>query len=96
MAPSYLFFAFLKYIFGIEVWLIPFGIMYNNPNLNKTDTFSVYIFPTLKSLLSFMEKFTPYCQTLIFEEQLCMSNMDFFQAQINSVEKGGRPERADG
>ncbi len=38
-----------------------------------------------------MEIFTPYNQILIFEEQLCMSNVDIFifdidQAQINSVQ----------
>jgi hypothetical protein len=30
-----------------------------------------------EELKSFVETFTPYNQMLIFEEQLCMSNMDF-------------------
>jgi hypothetical protein len=47
----------------------------------------ILYFPNYEKLNSFVETFTPYHQILIFEEQLCMSNMDFYfetdQAQIN-------------
>jgi hypothetical protein len=33
---------------------------------------------TSMRLLYYMHKRTPYNQILIFEEQLCMSNMDFY------------------
>jgi len=39
--------------------------------------FSIY-FPNFEKLKSFVDTFTPYNQILIFEEQLCMTNMDFY------------------
>ncbi len=58
------------------------------PHLNWTNEFSVYILPSLK-VKSFVEPVPPFILTLIFENQLCMSNkifkVDTDQAQINSV-----------
>jgi hypothetical protein len=62
MAPLYMLLAFLKYIFGIEVWLIPFGII-----KSKSQIFSIY-FPNFEKFVIFVEKFTPYYQTLIFKD----------------------------
>ncbi len=48
-----LLFHFLKYIF--KIWVFLFGLC--NPNLNQTDEFSVYIFPTMKSKSFSVETF---------------------------------------
>jgi hypothetical protein len=37
-----------------------------------------YIFPNYEKIKSFVETLTPYNQILIFENQLCMFNMDFY------------------
>ncbi len=67
---------------GIEVWLIPFGITIQI--YIRQINFQCIFFPTHDKLKSFVETFPPYNQILMFEEQLCMSYMDF-QAQINSA-----------
>ncbi len=50
--------------------------------------FSIY-FPNYEKLKSMAETISPYIQILIFKEQLCMSNMDFYilywTAQLNSA-----------
>jgi hypothetical protein len=38
---------------------------------------NIYV-PNYEKLNTFVETFTPYNQILIFEEQLCMADMDFY------------------
>ncbi len=48
-----------------------------NPNLVKTYEFSGYLIPSMKTENPFLETFTPQNQICIFQELLCVSNMDF-------------------
>jgi hypothetical protein len=66
MVPWICYFLFenIYLLFGIEVWLIPFWIMYSK---SLVDRWIFNIFSTMKKK-SFMETFTPYTQILIFEE----------------------------
>ncbi len=74
--------------FGSELWLIPFVIMWSKSRLDIW-MFVIY-FPNYEKLKSFVETFTLYNQLLIFEEQLCISNIDIIfdsdQTEINNAD----------
>jgi hypothetical protein len=55
------FFSFSKvYIWDFGMRFAQFLLGSCNPNLNQTDEFSVYIFPTMKSLILTRPKLTVY------------------------------------
>jgi hypothetical protein len=72
MAPLDLLLAFLKYIFGIEVWQIPFGF---KSQLDR-QIFSIY-FSSYEKFVIFCGTFTPYYQTLFFRGTVMYVQYDF-------------------
>ncbi len=72
------FLSFSIYLgFRIEVWLIPLGSC--NPNLKKREEFSIYIFPTIKSLNLLWKHSLSLIKHLFsrISYVICISNMDF-------------------
>jgi hypothetical protein len=73
--------------FGIEIWLILFGIMKFKSQLERW-ILRIY-FPNYEKFKYFVETLTAYNQKLIFEEKVCIPMWIFIfatdHAQINSV-----------
>ncbi len=67
------------YIFGIWDWGLANSLWDHVIQISIRQISSkIYMYlPNHQKLKSFVKTFTPYNQMLIFEEQLCMSNIDF-------------------